>query len=44
VKEVADDLGIEMPICQQVYQILYEGTSPREAVESLMGRALKSEN
>jgi len=44
VKEVADELGIEMPICQQVYQILYEGTSPREAVESLMGRALKSEN
>jgi glycerol-3-phosphate dehydrogenase (NAD(P)+) len=44
VKEVADDLGIEMPICQQVYQILYEGTSPREAVQTLMGRALKPEN
>jgi glycerol-3-phosphate dehydrogenase (NAD(P)+) len=43
VKEVADDLGIEMPICQQVYQILYEGTSPREAVETLMSRQLKSE-
>jgi len=44
VKEVADELGIEMPICQQVYQILYEGTSPREAVEALMGRELKSEH
>jgi len=44
VKEVADQLGIEMPICQQVYQILYEGTSPREAVEALMGRELKSEH
>lgn len=44
VKEVADELGIEMPICQQVYQILYEGTSPREAVEALMGRDLKSEH
>ena len=44
VKEVADDLGIEMPICQQVYQILYAGTSPREAVETLMGRELKPEN
>ena len=44
VKEVADDLGIEMPICQQVYQILYEGTSPREAVQALMGRELKPEN
>jgi glycerol-3-phosphate dehydrogenase (NAD(P)+) len=44
VKEVADKLGIEMPICHQVYRILYEGASPREAVGALMGRALKSEN
>jgi glycerol-3-phosphate dehydrogenase (NAD(P)+) len=43
VKEVADNLGIEMPICQQVYGILYEGTSPRAAVETLMRRQLKSE-
>ena len=44
VKEVADKLGIEMPICHQVYRILYEGASPREAVGELMGRELKSEN
>jgi glycerol-3-phosphate dehydrogenase (NAD(P)+) len=44
VKEVAEELGIEMPICQQVYQILYEGTSPREAVQTLMSRALTSEH
>jgi glycerol-3-phosphate dehydrogenase (NAD(P)+) len=44
VKEVADKLDIEMPICQQIYQILYTGTSPREAVETLMGRELKSES
>jgi glycerol-3-phosphate dehydrogenase (NAD(P)+) len=43
VKEVADNLGIEMPICQQVYSILYEGTAPRTAVETLMRRQLKSE-
>jgi glycerol-3-phosphate dehydrogenase (NAD(P)+) len=43
VREVAEDLGIEMPICHQVYRILYEGASPREAVGALMGRALKSE-
>jgi glycerol-3-phosphate dehydrogenase (NAD(P)+) len=43
VKEVADKLGIEMPICNQVYRILYEGASPREAVEVLMGRELKPE-
>jgi glycerol-3-phosphate dehydrogenase (NAD(P)+) len=44
VKEVADKLGIEMPICHQVYRILYEGASPREAVGVLMGRELKSEH
>ena len=43
VKEVADELNIEMPICHQVYRILYEGASPREAVGALMGRELKSE-
>ena len=44
VKEVADNLGIEMPICHQVYRILYEGASPREAVGALMSRELKSEH
>ena len=44
VKEVAEELGIEMPICHQVYRILYEGASPREAVGELMSRQLRSEN
>jgi len=44
VHEVAEKLGIEMPICHQVYRILYEGASPREAVEALMSRELKSES
>jgi glycerol-3-phosphate dehydrogenase (NAD(P)+) len=43
VREVAQKLNIEMPICEQVYRILYEGASPREAVEALMARKLKSE-
>jgi len=43
VREVAQQLDIEMPICEQVYRILYEGASPREAVENLMGRKLKPE-
>jgi len=43
VKEVADKLGIEMPICHQVYRILYEGASPRDGVGELMGRELKAE-
>jgi len=44
VKEVADEHRIEMPICHQVYRILYEGAEPREAVGALMGRELKSEH
>jgi glycerol-3-phosphate dehydrogenase (NAD(P)+) len=43
VKEVADELDIEMPICHQIYRILYEGAEPREAVGALMSRALKPE-
>ena len=44
VHEVADELGIEMPICQQVYRILHEDASPREAVSALMTRELKPES
>ncbi|MEQ9561796.1 MAG: NAD(P)H-dependent glycerol-3-phosphate dehydrogenase [Woeseiaceae bacterium] len=43
VHEVAERLNVEMPICQQIYRILYEGAPPREAVTALMGRALKPE-
>ncbi len=43
VKQVADKRSVEMPICQQIYRILYEDMSPREAVTALMTRALKPE-
>ena len=44
VHQVAEKLGIEMPIVDQVYGILYEGLAPREAVSALMKRQLKSES
>ena len=44
VHEVAEKLGIEMPIVNVVYRILYEGLSPREAVSTLMKRELKPES
>ncbi|OOZ43143.1 NAD(P)H-dependent glycerol-3-phosphate dehydrogenase [Solemya elarraichensis gill symbiont] len=40
----AQELGVEMPITDQVYRILYEGQSPREAVKELLHRAHKSED
>ncbi len=43
VHEVAERLGIEMPIVNQVYRIIYEGVAPRDAVEALMNRAIKAE-
>lgn len=36
-------MGVEMPICHQVYRILYEQLPPRQAVQELIGRDLKSE-
>jgi glycerol-3-phosphate dehydrogenase (NAD(P)+) len=43
VKEVADEHEVVMPICHEIYRILYEGVSPKEAVGNLMRRALKPE-
>ncbi|MCX7823871.1 MAG: NAD(P)H-dependent glycerol-3-phosphate dehydrogenase [Syntrophobacterales bacterium] len=40
---LAKKVGVEMPICEQVYLILYENQDPREAVKTLMTRALKHE-
>ena len=46
--EVAYELGklhnIEMPIVETVYQILYKGLKPKDAVNILMNRAKKSED
>ena len=33
-----------MPICHQIYRILYEGAKPQEAVGALMSRQLTSEH
>ena len=34
---------VDLPICSVVYRILYEGKDPREELEALFSRALKSE-
>jgi len=44
VNEVAENLGIEMPISHQIYRILYEGLPPAEAVGALMSRELTTEH
>jgi glycerol-3-phosphate dehydrogenase (NAD(P)+) len=42
--QLACRLGVETPIVEQMYRILYEGKSARQAVIDLMLRELKSEH
>lgn len=43
VHALAKGLGIEMPISEQVYRVLFEGISPLEATDSLLDREPKAE-
>ena len=41
--ELAENLGVELPITEQIARVLFEGKPVREAVTSLMERDLKRE-
>ncbi|MFZ7128568.1 MAG: NAD(P)H-dependent glycerol-3-phosphate dehydrogenase [Desulfobacterales bacterium] len=43
VYNLSRKLGVEMPICEEVYRILYENAAPADALHRLMTRDLKSE-
>lgn len=43
VHQLAESLGIEMPITSHVYKVLYEGLNPSNAVDSLLGRDQRQE-
>jgi len=43
VYHLSRSLGVDMPICHEVFRILYEALSPKEAVYRLMTRNLKQE-
>lgn len=40
---LAEKVGVEMPLCNAVYRLLYEGLSPHDAVRELSARQLKHE-
>jgi len=40
---VAARLGVEMPLCEGVYRVLYEKTPARDAVRELMTRPIRAE-
>ncbi|HEX7374121.1 MAG TPA: NAD(P)H-dependent glycerol-3-phosphate dehydrogenase [Steroidobacteraceae bacterium] len=44
VREVAHRVGVEMPISEQIYRVLYEGLAPKDAVIALMQRTVKTES
>ena len=41
--QLAQRHGADVPITRQVYAIIYEGQSPKQAVRDLMTREAKSE-
>ncbi len=43
VRRLSERLGIEMPISEQVYRVLYQGVSPDEATRALLEREPKPE-
>jgi glycerol-3-phosphate dehydrogenase (NAD(P)+) len=43
VHKLALKYKVEMPICREVYEVIYRGKSPRDSVRDLMKRPAKSE-
>jgi len=41
--KMAKKYGVDMPIAQATYRVLFEGLAPKEAIAELMGRPPKSE-
>lgn len=43
VVKLAQKYAVEMPICTEVYKVLFEGKGPKAAMQDLMGREIKPE-
>ena len=41
---LAEGAGVEMPICGELYRVLYEGKDPSEVLKNLMTRGKKAEH
>ncbi len=41
--ELSKKFGVEIPITEKIYDVLYRGKNPKDAVKELMTRALKAE-
>ena len=43
IKGLCERYAVDMPICEEVYNVLYNGKDPKDAIASLFARSLKSE-
>jgi len=43
VYNLSQKLGVDLPICNEVYMVLFEGAAVKETVDRLMNRSLKHE-
>lgn len=43
IKKLCDKYSVDMPICTEVYNALYEGKDVREAINTLFSRSIKKE-
>jgi glycerol-3-phosphate dehydrogenase (NAD(P)+) len=43
IRGVAARAGVEMPLCEMAYRVLYEGLPAKDAVRALMSRPIKAE-
>lgn len=43
VKQIADDKGVDMPICQALYRVIYENADIKSTIRSMFERQLKQE-
>jgi glycerol-3-phosphate dehydrogenase (NAD(P)+) len=41
--ELAREMGLEMPMTEKIYRVLYEGLNPRDAATELMGAPVDHE-
>ena len=44
IHDVDKKNNIDMPLCEQIYQVLFKDVSPRKAILELMGRGLVDEH
>lgn len=43
IKNLSEEYGVDMPICNCVYKILYENADPEKTLEGLFHRSIKNE-